>query len=213
MTVLITGFEPFGGESVNPSWLTVHRLSGQRILGHEIVGACLPTAFNTSLAQLAVLIEQYRPDLVIALGQAGGRSGISLERIAINIDDARIPDNLGAKPIDLPVIEGAPAAYFSSLPIKAMLKQLHAADIPAEVSNSAGTYVCNHVFYGLMHLCRHYPGMRAGFVHMPYVPEQAIAHPGAPGMALEDIVRAMAIIVRCAIECENDIVFGSGTEC
>ncbi len=213
MTVLITGFEPFGGESINPSWLTVHQLSGQRILGHEIVGACLPTAFDASLAQLAGLIEQYRPDLVIALGQAGGRSGISLERIAINIDDARIPDNHGAQPIDQPVIEGAPAAYFSSLPIKAMLKQLHAADLPAEVSNSAGTYVCNHVFYGLMHLCQFYPNMRAGFVHIPYVLEQAIAHPGAPGMALNDIVRALAIIVRCAIECETDIVFGSGTEC
>lgn len=213
MTVLITGFEPFGGESVNPSWLTVHRLSGQRILGHDIVGACLPTAFNTSLAQLAVLIEQYRPDLVIALGQAGGRSGISLERIAINIDDARIPDNLGAQPIDLPVIEGAPAAYFSSLPIKAMLKQLHAADIPAEVSNSAGTYVCNHVFYGLMHLCRFYPGMRAGFVHIPFLPEQTAEKRDMPSMALEELVHGLSIIVKTCLETTVDIRINAGTEC
>ena len=213
MTVLITGFEPFGGESVNPSWLTVHALAGSRINDRSIVGACLPTAFGTSLQALAALIDLHRPDIVIAVGQAGGRHAISLERVAINLDDARIPDNLGAQPIDRPIIEAAPAAYFSSLPIKAIVRQLRDEGLPADVSNSAGTYVCNHVFYGLMHLCRHYPGMRAGFVHIPYVAEQVLAHPGAPGMALQDLVRAMAIIVRTAIDNTSDIAFSEGTDC
>jgi pyroglutamyl-peptidase len=213
MTVLITGFEPFGGESVNPSWLTVHRLSGQRIHGHDIVDACLPTAFNTSLAQLAVLIEQYRPDLVIALGQAGGRSGISLERIAINIDDARIPDNLGVQPIDQVIIKGAPAAYFSTLPIKAALKNLQDSGVQAEISNTAGTYVCNHVFFGLMHLCRLYPQMRAGFVHIPFLPEQALEKQNMPSMALEELVQGLSIIVKTCLETTVDIRINAGTEC
>lgn len=213
MTVLITGFEPFGGESVNPSWMTVKHLSGTRIHGRPITGACLPTAFDVSRQMMSALLEQHRPRIVIAVGQAGGRSAIGLERVAINIDDARIPDNLGAQPIDRAVIEGAPAAYFSTLPIKAMLKQLHAAGLPAEVSNSAGSYVCNHVFYGLMHQCRNYPGMRAGFVHIPFLREQVLDRKHAPSMAFDDLVRAMAIIVRCAIDNESDIVYGAGTEC
>ena len=212
MKILMTGFDAFGGEAVNPSWLSVNRTC-QEAGGLTVIGACLPTEFSASLAQLQQLVETHRPDLIIAVGQAGGRSGISLERVAINIDDARIPDNAGWQPIDEPIHPAGEAAYFSTLPIKAIVQALRSAGIPAEVSNSAGTYVCNHVFYGLMHLCRHIPGMRAGFVHIPYLPEQAARLPAAPSMALDDMVRALTIILRTTLDAETDLRLSAGTEC
>jgi pyroglutamyl-peptidase len=213
MKILLTGFDAFGGERLNPSWLSVQRVCQECTDGLHLIGACLPTEFSASLATLQELIETHRPDLVIALGQAGGRSAISLERIAINIDDARIPDNAGWQPIDEPIHPAGEAAYFSTLPIKAIVQALRSAGIPAEVSNSAGTYVCNHVFYGLMHLCRHIPGMRAGFVHIPYLPEQAASVPGAPSMALDVMVQALNIIVRTALDAKADVHVSAGTEC
>ncbi|WP_297801812.1 pyroglutamyl-peptidase I [Arenimonas sp. GDDSR-1] len=213
MKILMTGFDAFGGESINPSWLSVQRVCQEDTDGLQLIGACLPTEFSASLARLQELVECHRPDLVIAVGQAGGRSAISLERIAINIDDARIPDNAGWQPIDEPIHPAGEAAYFSTLPIKAIVHALRSEGIPAEVSNSAGTYVCNHVFYGLMHLCRHIPGMRAGFVHIPYLPEQAAKLPGAPSMALDVMVRALSLIVRTALHAKTDLPMIGGTEC
>lgn len=195
--VLLTGFDPFHGASINPSWQAVQALHGRQILGRRIVAAQLPTEFGTSLRALATLLDQLRPKLVICVGQAGGRSAISLERVAINVDDAPIDDNAGARPIDAPVAPGAPVAYFSGLPIKALLAALQHEGLRAEVSQTAGTFVCNHVFFGLMHAIATHPGLRhtrGGFVHVPWLPEQ-----GSPHMALDEVVSALRVIVRGAL--------------
>jgi len=178
--ILLTGFDPFGGEQSNPSWEVVRRLDGLLIGdSHQIVSARLPCEFVNSLLILDVALRQHQPAIVICLGQAGGRADISLERIAINVDDARMSDNAGAQPVDVPVVSGGPAAYFSSLPIKAIAQELHLSGIPASISQTAGTFVCNHVFYGLMHMASSMDSIqRAGFIHIPYLPEQAVAHTG-----------------------------------
>ena len=207
--VLLTGFDPFGGELLNPSWLAVKALHGRQIAGHRIVAAQLPTIFDTSISALAALLKLHKPVLVICVGQAGGRSAISLERVAININDARIADNAGAQPIDTPVVPVAPAAYFSTLPVKAMRQTLVAEGIAAEVSQTAGTFVCNHVFYGLMHLLatlRGFKGTKGGFIHVPWLPEQ-----GDPSMPLEDITRGIRVAVRVALSTKTDVVVGAGT--
>lgn len=195
--VLLTGFDPFNGASVNPSWLAVQALHNRQICGRRIVAAQLPTVFGASLRTLDTLLDQLRPELVICVGQAGGRGAISLERVAINVDDAPIADNAGARPVDAPVAPGAPAAYFSSLPIKALLAALQREGLRAEVSQTAGTFVCNHVFFGLMHRIATHPGLRhtrGGFVHVPWLPEQ-----GTPHMALEQVVSGLRVIVRGAL--------------
>jgi pyroglutamyl-peptidase len=210
-TVLLTGFAPFAEETVNPSWQAARALDGRVIEGHRIGAIELPTAFGASLPALRHALRQTVPRVVIATGLAGGRDGISLERIAINVIDARIPDNAGAQPIDVPVVRTGPAAYFSTLPIKAALHALRQAGIPAHVSQTAGTYVCNQVFYALMHAARRRHGMRAGFVHVPWLPEQAERH-DAPGMPLEETVRALEIIVRTALTTTRDAGIGDGAE-
>ncbi|MDR2853174.1 MAG: pyroglutamyl-peptidase I [Burkholderiaceae bacterium] len=211
--VLITGFEPFGGETINPSWEVAHRLDGWRCEGTGVRAVRLPCVIGAARDELNAAIDAVQPCCVIALGQAGGRGDITPERIAINIDDARIPDNAGAQPIDVPVIARGPAAYFSTLPIKAMVRALRTADIPASVSNSAGTFVCNHVFYALMHRLaqgqegRGGAGVQGGFVHVPYLPQQASRLGEAdapPSLALEVMVRALRIMVRVALTvCED----------
>lgn len=201
-TVLVTGFDPFGGSKTNPSWHAVHQLHGRAIAGRNVVGAELPTVFGDSLLRLAQLMDEHQPELVICTGQAAGRAAISLERVAINVNDARIPDNLGRKPIDTPVIPDAPAAFFTSLPIKAMLKALQDEGVHAEVSQTAGTFVCNHVFYGLMHILDQprWRDVRGGLVHVPWLPEQ-----GQPSMRLEEIVRGLQICIECALHTHRDI--------
>jgi pyroglutamyl-peptidase len=211
-TVLLTGFESFAGESVNPSWDAVSQLHGRRIAGHRIVARRLPVAFGASLKVLRAAIRETKPRLVLCVGQAGGRATISIERVAINVDDARIPDNAGACPIDTAIVADGPAAYFSSLPIKAMLAALRAADIPAEVSQTAGTYVCNHVFYGLMHVLRARRGIRAGFVHVPYSPQQASRHHGAPSLPVDVMTEALRIAVRVVLETKVDQRITAGAE-
>lgn len=208
-TVLLTGFDPFGTDTVNPSWLAVSQLHGRQIAGHRVVAACLPTVFDTSLVALRALLWQHRPALVICVGQAGGRHALSLERVAININDARIADNAAAQPVDTPVVASAPAAYFSTLPIKAMLTALQRGGIAAEVSQSAGTFVCNHVFYGLMHRLANARGFRqtrGGFIHVPWLPDQ-----GTPAMALQDVVQGLKIAVRAALAHHTDLRLGAGT--
>ncbi|GAB3091807.1 pyroglutamyl-peptidase I [Lysobacter terrae] len=209
--VLLTGFAPFGGEAVNPSWQAVQQLHDRQIGGHRIVARQLPVEFGASLEALRVAIRETKPALVLCVGQAGGRASMSLERIAINVDDARIPDNAGAQPIDSEIVAGGPAAYFTGLPIKAMLAALREAGIPAEVSQSAGTYVCNHVFYGLMHALRH-RRIRGGFVHIPYSPEQAARHPDAPGLAVETVVEGLRIALQVALETRVDRQLAAGAE-
>ncbi|MDP1781118.1 MAG: pyroglutamyl-peptidase I [Hydrogenophaga sp.] len=206
--ILLTGFDAFGGASLNPSWLAVKELHGRQILGHTVVAAQLPTVFDASLKELNALLKQHRPALVVCVGQAGGRKAISLERVAINVNDAPIADNAGGQPVDTPVKPGAPAAHFTSLPIKAMLTALQTEGIAVEVSQTAGTFVCNHVFYGLMHELatrRALKHTRGGFVHVPWLPEQ-----GTPSMPLEDIVRGLRLAVRCAMQVEKDATLGAG---
>ena len=210
-TVLLTGFEPFGGETVNPSWDAVRVLQGARIGGHRIETRCLPVAFGDALKRLGKIITETRPALVICVGQAGGRAQISLERVAINVDDARIPDNAGQCPVDAPVIVDGPAGHFSTLPIKRLLVELHRAGIPAEISHSAGTFVCNHVFYGLMHRLQNRRSVRGGFVHVPYSPNQAAQHPGAPSLPTETVTAALRIIVRTALKNSQDVRLTAGT--
>jgi pyroglutamyl-peptidase len=166
--VLVTGFEPFGGSAVNASQEVVGRLP-RRVGDVGIVTGILPCVFGDAPRELAALIREHRPDVVLALGEAGGRSGVDLERVAINVDDARIPDNAGNRPIDSPVVAGAPSAYFSTLPIKACAAAVEKVGVPTSVSNSAGTFVCNHVFFALMHLLTGVHGVRGGFVHVPTV--------------------------------------------
>lgn len=206
--VLLTGFDAFGGARVNPSWLAVQALDGQELNGHRWVGAQLPTTFEGSTEALTQLLKRHQPVLVICVGQAGGRSALSIERVAININDARIADNSGQRPLDTPVVSGGPAAYFSTLPIKAMLCALQQAGVVAEVSQSAGTFVCNHVFYGLMHALATQHGFertRGGFIHVPHMPDQ-----GTPNMPLAEMVRGLRLAVTCALTTPIDIAKSAG---
>ncbi|MCU0683597.1 MAG: pyroglutamyl-peptidase I [Polyangiaceae bacterium] len=197
--VLLTGFEPFGGELLNPSLEALGRLSALDSVGVEVSGAVLPVVFGRAYEVLRAAIEQRRPAVVICLGEAGGRAEITPERVAINVDDARMADHDGARPIDVPIVAGGPAAYFSTLPIKAMVASLRAKGIPASVSQSAGTFVCNHVFYRLMHLlATEWPGVRGGFVHVPYLPAQVTGKPGTPSLGLELLLSGLSEIVRVA---------------
>jgi len=201
--VLVTGFEPFGPDTVNPSWMAVQALHGRIVGDHRIVGAQLPTVFDRSIQALRELLHRHHPDLVICTGQAGGRIALSLERVAINVDDARIPDNAGAQPVDTPVVPGGPAAYFSTLPIKAMLAALLDQGINAEVSQTAGTFVCNHVFYALLHELATRPELshtRGGFIHVPWLPGQ-----GQPSMRLDEIVAGLKVAIECAQVTVTDI--------
>ncbi|MGJ7508302.1 pyroglutamyl-peptidase I [Variovorax sp. GT1P44] len=207
MNVLLTGFEPFDKEAINPSWEAVRALDGWRCDGAFVHARRVSCVFGAALRELDAAIDELQPQLVLAIGQAGGRSEITPERVAINIDDGRICDNAGRQPIDEPVVAGAPAAYFASLPIKAMVRDLRAAGIPASVSNTAGTFVCNHIFFGLMHriATRPVPGMRGGFIHIPYLPEQVARLPGMPSMALETVVAALRIAIRTSLTVREDV--------
>jgi pyroglutamyl-peptidase len=211
--VLLTGFEPFGGETMNPSAYAVRALHGRTLCGCRVEGVVLPVAFGISLVELRHELRELAPVLVIATGQAGGRAEISVERLAINVDDARIPDNRGAKPVDQAVVEGGPPAYWSTLPIKSIVAALHDRDIAAGVSQTAGTFVCNHVFYGLMHaLATAAPSVRSGFIHLPYSSDQAARHPGASGMPLDTMITALEIAVATSLRVLDDVAIAGGAE-
>ena len=195
--VLLTGFEPFGGDTINPSWLVAQALHGQTIAGAAVESVCLPCVFGVALQVLRRSLLEHRPVLVLALGLAANRTALSLERVAINLDDARIADNAGAQPVDQPVVAGGPAAHFSTLPIKAMVQALQRAGLPAELSQTAGTFVCNHVYYGLMQQLRRRRGVRGGFMHLPPLPAQAVA-PGQRGLALDEQIRGVRIALTTA---------------
>lgn len=195
--ILVTGFDPFGGEHINPSFEAVKGLPEQ-VGGAEIVKLQLPTAFEASGRRLEEAIEDYHPDAVVCVGQAGGRAGIAVERVAVNLRDAGIPDNAGVQPVDEPVKADGANAYFSSLPVKAIVGGLREQGIPAEVSYTAGTYVCNSVMYTLLYwIERKYPQMRGGFLHVPYSMEQAANKTAeTPGMELIQITRALELAVQ-----------------
>ena len=215
---LLTGFEPFGGETTNPSWLVAQALHGELIAGVQVVAVELPCVFGLALAQLQRALEQHRPQLVLALGQAAGRCELTPERVAINVDDARIADNAGVQPVDTAIVPDGPAAYFSTLPIKAMVAALRQAGVPASVSQTAGTFVCNHVFYGLMHALnapRGRPGVRgvrAGFMHLPLLPEQAAHLPGQPSLGLATQVAGVRLALATALLRHDDLQVPGGAE-
>ncbi|HEY9107658.1 MAG TPA: pyroglutamyl-peptidase I [Roseateles sp.] len=199
MNILLTGFEPFGGESINPSWEVACALHGQRVASAVVQACCLPVTFDGAPRALGQALAEFRPALVVALGQASGRSEISIERIAVNLIDARIPDNAGERPLDVPVLAGAPAGYFSTLPIKAMRDTLRAAGHPAGLSLSAGAFVCNQIFFELQHRLAG-QGVKSGFIHLPALPEQAArAQPSVPSMALAAQVDAIRLALAVAL--------------
>lgn len=202
-TVLLTGFEPFNRETINPAWEAVRSLGGWAGAGFKVEVRQLPCVFGDATHAMQEAVAQLKPDVVIAVGQAGGRVDISVERVAINVDDAPIPDNAQRQLVDETIVEGGPAAYFSTLPIKAMVAALRTQGVPASVSQTAGTFVCNHVFYGLMHATAG-TQVKAGFIHIPYLPQQAAAHPGAASMALADMVRGLKVAVEVAVRTGAD---------
>lgn len=213
MKILLTGFDPFGGEPVNPALEAVKlvRIDDPDL---EIIKLEVPTVFGDSVATVVAAVEQHKPDAVVCVGQAGGRFAVTPERVAINISDARIPDNAGNKPLDEPIVPDGPAAYFSTLPVKAMVAAIREAGIPASLSNSAGVYVCNHLMYGVLHAAAiRFPGMRAGFIHVPYIPEQAARKGGnVPSMSLETIARALEAALRAVRDHGTDIAMHDGKE-
>lgn len=209
--VLITGFEPFGGASINPALEAVKQLEAISFTNATVVTCQVPVARFKAIDTVISAIEYHQPDIVITIGQAGGRAAITPERIAINIDDFRITDNDGNQPTDQPVIEQGPDAYFSTLPIKAITLALQQQGIPCQVSNTAGTFVCNHLFYGIQHYLRD-SNTKHGFIHIPLLPEQAPAG-DQPSMSLDTIVLGLKIAIEATVSNEQDISVGAGTIC
>lgn len=211
MKILMTAFEPFNQEKVNPALEAVRQLDPAMVKA-DLIKLEVPTAFNQAIEQVEAVIRAEQPDIIVAIGQAGGRYGITPERVAINLDDALIKDNLGQQPIDQPIRKDGPAAYFSTLPIKAIVHQLRAAGIPASVSNSAGTFVCNHLMYGILdQLAQSYPKARGGFIHVPYIPEQVAQKPNQPSMSLDDITRGLVIALNTIVHYQTDLNLVGGT--
>lgn len=214
MKLLLTAFDPFGGDAVNPA-LEAVKLVADKIGRFDIVKLEVPTVFRKSIERVAQAIEEEKPDAVLCIGQAGGRFEITPERVAINIDDARIKDNEGNQPIDTKIFEDGENAYFATLPIKAMVEAIREANLPAAVSNTAGTFVCNHLMYGVLYtLAKNYPNIKGGFTHVPFIPEQVARRtPVAPYMALEDIKRGLeAAISAIDKNFEADINVNGGKE-
>ena len=208
--VLVTGFEPFDGEKTNPSWEICRQL-GSEIAGVRVETCLVPCEFRRAIAVVAAAIERVHPTFVVCLGQAGGRQRLGVERVAINVDDARIPDNAGAQPVDEFIAANGPPAYFASLPVKAMAIAMRAAGVPTEVSNSAGTFVCNHLMYGVLHyLTESGHRARAGFIHVPFSEQQVHDKPNTPSMAMATMVKGVRAAVVAAHEHRHDIKAAEG---
>ena len=195
--VLLTGFEPFGSSRANPSQAVVEQLREQHIPGVELHAHVLPVEFTAAVDRVIELLRSVQPDVVIALGQAEGRDRITPERVAVNLADARMADNGGHVPVDEPVVTDGPSAYFSTLPVKAIVEELVAAEVPSGLSMTAGTYVCNTVFYAVQH---HLQGtdVQSGFIHIPLMDAQADEFPGLPTLPLEVLVQATRVAIKVA---------------
>ena len=208
--MLVSGFHPFGGETCNPSW-DLCGLLPARIDGMRVETVSVPCEFRRSIEVVAAAIERHHPTLVICVGQAGGRAQVSLERVAINVDDARIVDNAGNQPIDEPIAANGPPAYFATVPVKAMAAAIRAAGIPAEVSNSAGTFVCNHLMYGVLHyLAASGNRARAGFIHVPYAEQQVVNKVSMPAMSVASMAKAIEAAIVAAHRSKHDIAVSEG---
>lgn len=197
MKLLLTAFDPFGGEKINPA-LEAVKLVKEKIDNVEVVKLEVPTVFRKSIEKVTAAMESEKPDVVVCIGQAGGRFDITPERVAINVDDARIPDNEGNQPVDTPIFEDGAPAYFSSLPIKSITKAIKEAGLPSSISNSAGTFVCNHLMYGVLYtIDKKYKGMKGGFIHVPFIPQQVVGRTDhVPSMSLDDIVKGLEAAIR-----------------
>lgn len=196
MRLLVTCFDPFGGESVNPASVVVSKLP-DRIGEAELIKLEIPTVFYKSIEKTVQAIDAYKPDAVLSIGQAGGRTRISVERVAINCDDARIPDNAGQSPDNLPIDKDGAPAYFATFDYKGMTKAIMAANVPAELSNTAGTYVCNHIMYGVLnHIAKNKLDIKAGFIHIPFIEEQVINKPNMASMSTESLVKGIEAAIR-----------------
>ena len=197
-TVLISGFEPFGGMSVNPAQEVIRVLDGIELpQGGVVQTVTVPVVYRKSIDAVVTAISNYQPSVILMVGLAPGRTGIMPERVAINIDDFRCVDNEGNQVIDSTVVNDGPAAYFSTLPVKNMVAEMRKACIPASVSNSAGTFVCNHLFYGVMHRLRD-STVRAGFIHLPLLPEQALQG-DEPSLSLDQMTRGLTVCAATAL--------------
>ena len=212
MKILITGFDPFGGESVNPAFEAV-KLLPDTIAGAQIIKQEVPTEFGRAGEVLEAAMNASKPDVVICIGQAGGRSAITPEKVGINIMDGRIPDNAGYQPVDVTIREDGETAYFTSLPVKAMVQKMKDAGIPAALSYTAGSYVCNYLMYTLLYLIdKKFPSVRGGFIHVPYAMEQVVTKPlGTPSMDLHQIARGLEKAVEAIVENDSDIAVNMGT--
>lgn len=203
MKILVTGFDPFEGETTNSSIETVVGLP-DIVAGARIIKLEIPTIYYEALRSIEAAIDQYDPDMILSIGQAGGRPDVTVERVGINWDDFPIPDNEGNQVIDEPVVAEGPAAYFVTLPIKTMVQKIHERGIPASISNTAGVFVCNHVLYGVCHMiATKYPGKRSGFIHVPYLPGQAVNKENMPSMSLDLMVEAVTAAIEAMVEDNN----------
>lgn len=211
MKALITGFDPFGGESINPSYEIVKALP-DTIEGCDIIKKELPTAYYDSISLLEKFIKEEQPDMVICIGQAGGEFTMRIERVAINLNEARIKDNAGNQPTDESIVKEGETAYFATLPTKAIVKEMKDHNIPAILSYSAGTFVCNHIFYGLMHVIHESSlNIRGGFIHVPFIPEQVIDKRNTPFMELTTMAKAIELAIKATINHKEDIDYNGGS--
>ena len=205
MKILITGFDPFGGEPVNPA-LEAVKLMKDEIAGAKIIKLEIPTVFRKSVEKIHEMMKAEQPDVVLSIGQAGGRFGVTPERVAINVDDASIKDNEGIQPVDTPIFTDGEAAYFSNLPVKAMVEAIKNKGLPSTLSNSAGTFVCNHVMYGVLYyIHKEFPNVRGGFIHVPFITDQVVTKPNVASMALADITEALEAAVEAIVKNQKDI--------
>ena len=203
MKVLLTGFEPFGGETLNPAQEAV-KMVKENIKGADIVKCYVPVVFGKSIETVYQAMKKENPDVVLLIGQAGGRYEITPERVGINCDDGRIPDNEGNQPVDQPIFADGPAAYFSTLPIKKMVDYMKKANVPAAVSNTAGTYVCNHLMYGtLYHIAKEFPNTIGGFMHVPFLHEQVMNKKETPSLSIDDVVKGIEAAIEAIVDSKN----------
>lgn len=210
MKILLTAFEPFGGDTVNPAQEAV-ALVADEMDGVRIVKVDVPVVFGKAIETVRAAMEREKPDAVLCIGQAGGRVGMTPERVAINVDDGRIPDNEGNQPVDQPIYADGAPAYFATLPVKAMVAAIREAGIPASLSNTAGTYVCNHLMYGVLyHIAKSCPGMKGGFMHVPFLHEQVMNRPGTASLSKADIVRGLEAALRAIIDTDHDAALVMG---
>ena len=213
MKILVTGFDPFGGEPINPAIESVKKLP-DNIAGAEIIKLEIPTVRKKSLEKIEKAINEHNPDIILSIGQAGGRFDISIERVGINLDDFRIPDNEGNQIIDEPIFPDGENSYFVKLPVKAMVQNVQKNNIPASVSYTAGTFVCNHVLYGVLYLIeKKYKGKKSGFIHIPFLPQQVVDKRNTPSMELNTIVKGLTAAIEAIVKNNQDIKEVGGTVC